>query len=100
MSVPSRRFSDCPCRHCRGYVSTSMRGFYSDVWQHEMFAERRRLLVDIPVTTEEDEAWEAMARRKGRSDTQFARDTWESVERNAAAVKDWPEWKKVGSGLL
>jgi len=30
----------------------------------------------------------------------YARSVWESVERNAAEVDTWPEWKRLGSGLL
>jgi hypothetical protein len=30
----------------------------------------------------------------------FAAGVWESVERNAKEVASWPEWKKLGSGLL
>lgn len=38
---------------------------------------------------------------KNRKDAdEFSSKVWESVERNAAHVKTWPEWKRQGSGLL
>ena len=30
----------------------------------------------------------------------FSEGVWKSVEKNAKDVSAWPEWKKVGSGLL
>lgn len=30
----------------------------------------------------------------------FSADVWESVERSAKEVASWPDWKKLGSGLL
>ena len=30
----------------------------------------------------------------------FSAGVWESVEKSAREVESWPDWKKLGSGLL
>jgi hypothetical protein len=54
-------------------------------------AERTRLLLDIPVTPEEDEAWEAMEREREDREARLARLGFEPVtdEQREMALLNW-----------
>lgn len=38
--------------------------------------------------------------KKDNAEVALSARVWESVDRNAAPVKTWPEWKRRGSGVL
>jgi len=38
--------------------------------------------------------------KKDKAEAALSARVWESVDRNAAPVKTWPEWKRRGSGVL